>query len=993
MRHALALTLEKLRAVWPTTLKSRFGWAFFASVVTVLAVVMIKPAGAEVLEAGGNWLINQIAQIMLAVANLSIGLCIFFLRFFIAIASYNNYIDVDVVQLGWVMVRDVANMFFVVALLVIAFGTILGLEEYEWKKNLVKLIFAAIFINFSNLIAQLFIDVAHVFTMTFLNAISATAGGNLINMFKLDQITQMVGVNPDVNTEFNVEILAGTMIAALFAVLAAFVMGSYVYVMMARVVSLWALIILSPLAYILGVLPKTQSYAERWWSEFSNNVIVAPIMVFFLWLAFATLGTGNILASIQEDIPDNNRIKNNQSVQLIGSNFVDSSESSKISLSKVSTWENMANFLIALAFLRVGVKTTEETGVWGSDMISDAWSFGKKAATIATGVAAARWITGKGTDTLKTGASRAVWGVPLVGGRALTNYGNRAKLLAGNVGIRMDNWAKNLEEPSKKLAELDAKRNAGLITADEYNEKKAELGKGATGVRKLGNLLLAGIVQTGGRADKKSQDWEKAVEAQKTYIEENYSTSSSAGGVAKLDWGIKAHAAETMASAKKDQKYAEGEELMLKRDKNKFGELKQKYLAEGLSEKDAAKEAKKDMATAGTLFALEDTTFAAKAKAERAKGELKIESDEHLEAARRGAGVYDVKNKEEKAAMDLAEEVARSRAAAYGKSGDPLRANAVIQAALNERLKKDGELFATMGYDELMSQEEILTEMIGDEMKKGNGANKEKLQKLRKQKVALATLNSKMDPDISRDSRSRALAKLGITEMGDGDRMKNELSRFLGTKIDSVEDGEKMLKEVFGGEGDSYQAALGALSRNFKTAGSAGDAGGLGLISAKANLSNGTTSYSLKTADHTNVDSTAAFAQYMTLSKINDITGLTGSYSIDANGDRKNTGISPRGKAVLKELFSGKDSRAIAQVNPKAMKQLDATEINDTNRADIKEVFDSLKSSMGNGGYEALIKMLPNLVRAGVINGGGGGAPANGSPTDKELRDAGVFPA
>ena len=167
--------------------------------------------------------------LMLILAELCIGLTIFFLRFFISIAAYNNYIDVDVVQLGWIMIRDVANMFFVVALLVIAFGTILGIEEYEWKKNLVKLILAAILINFSNLIAQLIIDIAHVFTITFLNAIAATAGGNIINMFKLNEITQMIGAAGKDPGDLRVQLAAGALAATGFAVLAAVAMGSYAY--------------------------------------------------------------------------------------------------------------------------------------------------------------------------------------------------------------------------------------------------------------------------------------------------------------------------------------------------------------------------------------------------------------------------------------------------------------------------------------------------------------------------------------------------------------------------------------------------------------------------------------------------------------------------------------------------------------------------------------------------------------------------------------------
>ncbi|MBP7992301.1 MAG: hypothetical protein KAZ30_01440, partial [Candidatus Magasanikbacteria bacterium] len=375
-------------------IRTHRSWLVFFGITTALGLVFLVQPAFAAQEA--DWLIEGAASIMLVVANIALGLTIFFLRFFIMIASYNNYIDVDVVQLGWIMVRDIANMFFVVALLVIAFGTILGLEEYEWKKNLVKLILAAILINFSNLIAQLVIDVAHVFSITFLNAISATAGGNLITMFKLEAITGLAAPS-DGGGSINLNLFAAALVGMVFAVMAACAMGSYLVVMMARVVALWALIILSPLAFVLGVLPKTKSYAEKWWSEFSKYVIVAPVMVFFLWLSFATLGLGNIVTQIESGIDTNNRVSGTDGKYGL-------QDPASVSWAKISSWENMANFFVAFAFLMYGIKATQETGVVGSSAVGSAVDFGKKVASMASGYTAARWVGGKAIDGTKWAA-------------------------------------------------------------------------------------------------------------------------------------------------------------------------------------------------------------------------------------------------------------------------------------------------------------------------------------------------------------------------------------------------------------------------------------------------------------------------------------------------------------------------------------------------------------------------------------------------------------
>jgi hypothetical protein len=58
-----------------------------------------------------------------------------------------------------------------------------------------------------------------------------------------------------------------------------------------RMVMLWIYIVLSPLAYLLASFPQGASYSQRWWSDFSKNLIVGPILAFFLWLSFASMGS------------------------------------------------------------------------------------------------------------------------------------------------------------------------------------------------------------------------------------------------------------------------------------------------------------------------------------------------------------------------------------------------------------------------------------------------------------------------------------------------------------------------------------------------------------------------------------------------------------------------------------------------------------------------------------------------------------------------------
>ncbi|MEK7644685.1 MAG: hypothetical protein AAB390_05300 [Patescibacteria group bacterium] len=468
--------LKQLTSLLPQKLNRRRYIAVFGGFLVLGLLVSASPVGAVIGYIASSILdgfLMFFTWLMLILAELCIGLTIFFLRFFISIAAYNNYIDVDVVQLGWIMIRDVANMFFVVALLVIAFGTILGIEEYEWKKNLVKLILAAILINFSNLIAQLIIDIAHVFTITFLNAIAATAGGNIINMFKLNEITQMIGAAGKDPGDLRVQLAAGALAATGFAVLAAVAMGSYAYVMMVRVVVLWGLIILAPGAYILGVLPKTKAYADRWWSEFGKHVVVAPVMVFFLWLSFATLGNGQIAQDIQKGQEGTAVEMNQKNYENPGTAEFDNPT---LSLAKVTSWENMASFFIAMAFMYYGLKVTQETGATGAGAVGAALEFGKKVATIATGYAAGRWLVDGATNVAKKGAMATVkgaaWGLYHAPGLDASGRVQRGKEYFQMQWQSFEAWRNRSEGPTmKRKWNEETGRYEGI---KEMREKKDE---------------------------------------------------------------------------------------------------------------------------------------------------------------------------------------------------------------------------------------------------------------------------------------------------------------------------------------------------------------------------------------------------------------------------------------------------------------------------------------------------------------------------------------
>lgn len=395
--------------------------SFVLSVIFVAALVigytvLTKPANAEgALDI--NVLFRWLIEIMFWLSAVFMKFAIFFLELFINLARYNNYVNAPTVIIGWLLVRDVANMFFVVVLLVIAIGTILGIEQYEWKKTLVKFVMAAIFINFSKMICGLIIDLAHVFTITFLNAVQALAGGNLISMFKMSEVQSMLeSTDPITKSDnFVYALFASAVLALIMSGVSMVAIGAYAIVMLARVVVLWVLIILSPLAFIMGVIPQAQAYSKQIWDKFGKQVMVAPVMVFFLWLSFATLGAGDAASQFGMDSASLAEAAAGVNTTA-GVDVAKESDSLAVSISKAGTWENLASYMVAIAFMMVGISVVQGMGVVAGGLVQKAQDFAGSVAKIATGYALGRKIAGSAWDGAKTLGKKAAWNMPLIGG-------------------------------------------------------------------------------------------------------------------------------------------------------------------------------------------------------------------------------------------------------------------------------------------------------------------------------------------------------------------------------------------------------------------------------------------------------------------------------------------------------------------------------------------------------------------------------------------------
>lgn len=274
------------------------------------------------------------------------------------IATYQNFINSGAVIEGWVVVRDLANMFFVVILLVIAFATILHLEEYNYKKWLPKLILMAVLINFSKTICGLMIDVAQIIMLTFVNAFKDVAGGNLVDMLGIKSIVTIANESDDIGFW---AIVGAYILGLIYMIVALVVITTMMMVLVMRLVMIWIYVVLSPLAYLLSAFPGGQSYAKEWWSEFIKNLVVGPVLAFFIWLSFAALQTGSY--STIKDVVGSSATSTEESSAFANSISGNASGSNKAGMAtEASTPGVLIKFVIGIGMLIGGLKISQQIG-------------------------------------------------------------------------------------------------------------------------------------------------------------------------------------------------------------------------------------------------------------------------------------------------------------------------------------------------------------------------------------------------------------------------------------------------------------------------------------------------------------------------------------------------------------------------------------------------------------------------------------------------------
>ena len=206
------------------------------------------------------------------------------------------------IYLAWVIMRNISNVAFIVAFLVIIYSqlTSVGISNYGVKKMLPRLIIAAVLVNLSFTFCAVLLDLSNVTGYAFQDAFMgikntiSTVGENTSTWTWSEVISTAlsngalaVGAGYAVSLALTTEILPMLVPAA---TLAGLTLLFILLIMAARQALIIILIIVSPLAFVCYLLPGTEKWFKKWRDLFFTMLVFFP--------AFAVVFGGAQLAGI-----------------------------------------------------------------------------------------------------------------------------------------------------------------------------------------------------------------------------------------------------------------------------------------------------------------------------------------------------------------------------------------------------------------------------------------------------------------------------------------------------------------------------------------------------------------------------------------------------------------------------------------------------------------------------------------------------------------------
>lgn len=263
-----------------------------------------------------------------------------------------------IIAVGWTLLRDLTNMFFILGLAYIGLATALNLAGFETKKIFARILLIALIINFTPVICGVIVDVSNILANFFLT------GVNFDTVLENFDIQRGEIMNYWSTLLSEREVLLNAVFLIGYGFLGGIVLLLFALLFLVRYPVIWILVILSPLAFFAWIFPdrRTRKIWDKWWEQFIQWSFVIVPAALFLYLS------QHILANIDDF-----------SVFSSGDKFINIT--------------NIAPYLVALLFLIFGFVISLQTSGMGAQGVI---AFGAKIGGKVT--AGAKWVGKKGLE-------------------------------------------------------------------------------------------------------------------------------------------------------------------------------------------------------------------------------------------------------------------------------------------------------------------------------------------------------------------------------------------------------------------------------------------------------------------------------------------------------------------------------------------------------------------------------------------------------------------
>ena len=255
------------------------------AMVILLAVLVPQHFASAICPVDITDCLTSLNSFMLTFLGSAIGWAAGLLNSFIQLQTDGTVFGVKVIEDSWTIIRNFVNLFFILVLIIMAFGTIFDIKKYTWKEMLAPFLIAALLINFSLAIGQYIITISNGLARVFLNEIVRSGGVSETFATGSSIVKLAAGGEADLLTGVSQVAMTGIFSLVFLAIVFLALFSAFIF-SIARLFVLWFLLIISPIAWFGYALPNLrQKTWNSWWDNFLCWCFFLPYYLFFMMFA------------------------------------------------------------------------------------------------------------------------------------------------------------------------------------------------------------------------------------------------------------------------------------------------------------------------------------------------------------------------------------------------------------------------------------------------------------------------------------------------------------------------------------------------------------------------------------------------------------------------------------------------------------------------------------------------------------------------------------